>query len=140
MSTEIDLAFAWLESTLSGDSTLTGYAPGGLWRTFAKPGTTAPYTIMNYQDGTDNVVFGGSRAYSEMHFRVVIVGPAADMQAILNGAARIDTLLTLATQTNVTGGKILASYRTQPVSMDELVEGEVWNQTGGVYCVMVKAS
>ncbi len=140
MSTEIDLAFAWLNSTLAGDSTLAGYAPGGIRRTFAKPGTTAPYMVMNYQDGTDNIVFGGSRAYSEMHFRVVVVSHTNDMQAILSGAARIDTLLTVDTQTNVTGGKILASYRTQPISIDELVEGEEWNQTGGVYCVMAKAS
>ena len=141
MSTELDLGFSWLTSTLSGDATLAGYAPGGVSRTFAEPKTPTPYVIMSYQQGTDQVVFGGGRAYSDLHFQVSVVGPVSDnIQALENAAARVDALLTVAQQTAVTGGTILASFRTQPISTDTLVDGEVWNEVGGVYCLLVKGS
>ncbi len=141
MSTEVAVALGWIESTLSGDATLQSYAPGGVFQTFNLPGTTPPHVIVQYQnDGRDNLVFGGSIAYSDMHFRVVARGPFSTTAAINNAAGRIKTLLTVAAQTSVTGGTITASFPAQPVSEDEWVDSEKWNQTGNVFCVMAKAS
>jgi hypothetical protein len=141
-SNEVALILEWLYSTLSGDSTLSGYAPGGVWRAEAPPSTTPPYVIMTYQPGQshDEIVFGGARAYSDLHFEVICAGPAKVTQTVANAAARIDTLISVATQTSITGGTILASFRTQPSESDVIIDGEMWTNIGGMYRVMVKAS
>lgn len=140
MSTEVALSLQWLESTLSGDATLQGYAPGGVFQTFALPGTATPHVVVTYQDGNDYPVFGGSIAYSDMRFRVTARGPLSAKTAIQNAAARIKTILTVTSPTSVTGGTITASFPAQPVSEDEWVDSEKWNQTGNVFCVMAKGS
>ena len=139
MSTEIELGFRWIYSTLSGDSTLQGLTPGGVSRSYAQPGTSTPYVIMSFQSGTDVMAFGG-RAYSDMFFQVVAVAPTKVMQSVLDAAARIDVLLTVTQKTNVTGGVLLSSFRSQPYSNDSLVDGETWSTTGGIYQIMAKAS
>ena len=85
-------------------------------------------------------MFGGGRAYSEMRFHVTVVGPFANIQTLWNAAARIETLLTVTTQTSVAGGIIIGSFRDQPISKDEYVDGQKWNIAGGEYCIMAKAS
>jgi hypothetical protein len=140
MATESELGLAWIESTLLGDTTLQGFAPGGVLQTFALPGTTAPYTLVTYHSGNDQVVFGGGRAYAELRFRAVVAGPLSALTAIQNAAARIDTLLTVAAQTNVTGGTLIASFRDMPVSSDEWVDGAKWHVAGGEYRIFAKSS
>lgn len=139
-TTESALALTWMESTLSGDATLQGLAPGGVLQTFALPGTTAPYTLVKYVSGNDHVIFGGGRAYSEMRFHAFVTGPFSALSTIQSAAARIDTLLTVATQTAVTGGTIIASFRDQPINQDEYVDGQKWSSIGGEYCIMAKSS
>ncbi len=139
-TSEMTLAFAWMYSTLSGDATLTGYVPGGINRAYAPVATTTPYVVMTYQSGSDGTVFGGGRAYADMLFQVVAVGPVKTISSLTSAAARIDTLLTLATQTAVTGGTILASFRTQPYESDVLVDGEQWTSIGGDYRLFVKGN
>lgn len=137
----------WMYATLAGDSALQGYAPGGVWRSEVPTGTDAdptptPYIIVTYQpqQSQDFIVFGGARAYSELYFEVVIVGPVTDWTTLTNGAARIDALLTIGQQTAVTGGTISAGYRTVPIEVDPLVAGEIQTNTGGIYKFMAKAS
>jgi hypothetical protein len=139
---EIDIVYQWIQATLVNDSTLTGYAPGGVWRAEAEASTPAPYVTITYQpgQGRDEIAFGGVRVYSELYFEVCGAGPAKVLATIANAAARIDALLAISQQTAITGGTILASYRTQPVETDPLIDGERWNSNGGVYRVMVKAS
>lgn len=139
-STETALTLTWIESTLSNDSTLTGYAPGGILQTFALPGTTAPYMLVKFLSGTDHQVFGGGRAYSDMRFRVEVVGPFASMSTLTSAAARIETLLKITAPTTVTGGTIIASFRDMPVSGDEYVESQKWHSEGGEYCIMAQAA
>lgn len=138
---EVYLSFQWLYATLSGDATLQGYAPGGVWRAEAPPSTATPYVIIAHQpsSGGDKIVFGGARAYSDMLFQVFAAGPAKSTQAIANAAARIDSLITT-TQIAVTGGTIMASFRAQPVEEDPLIDGELWSNLGGVYQIMAKGS
>jgi len=140
LSDEMSIALAWLKSTLAGDGVLSGYAPGGVSRTFAQPGVATPYVVMQYQSGTDYPVFGGARAYSDLYFEIMAVGPAKNTQSIVNAASRINTLLTVTQSTAVTGGTIAASFRTQPMESDPLVDGEQWTSIGGMYRIMAKAS
>jgi hypothetical protein len=141
MAEEVALAFAWLTSTLAGDAALQGYAPGGVSRTFAQPNTLTPYVVMQYQNnGSDNLVFGGANAFSDLPFEVIAVGPAKNTQALTQAAARIKQLLTITQPISVTGGTIISSYRTQPMESDSLVDGESWTSLGGTYLVRAQAS
>jgi hypothetical protein len=139
MATEVELALTWIESTLSGDVTLQGLAPGGVFQTFQLPGITTPYVIVKHIGGATAPKFGGI-AYADMHFQVVAAGPIASIQNVRNAASRITTLLTVTSQTAVTGGTIMASYPDQTVSEDEWVDSAKWNTTGNEYRVMAKAS
>lgn len=136
---ESDMVLTWMESTLAGDATLQGLAPGGVFQTFALPGTTAPYTLAKYLNGIDVPQFGGI-AYSDMHFRVTVAGPIASQSAIVSAADRVKTLLTVTQQTAVTGGTVLQSISNQPISEDEYVDGAKWHVSGNEYHVMAKSS
>lgn len=140
MADETSIAFAWIIATLSNDAELQGYAPGGVTRRFAQPRTTTPYVVMTYKEGDDNPVFGGANAYSNLLVEVVAEGPAATMQNIVNAAARIKQLLTVAEPLAVTGGSIRSCYRSQPIETDPLVDGEQWTSLGGIYRIIAIAS
>lgn len=141
MASEIELGYSWIYNTLVADTgILLPFIPGGVWYVYALPGTAPPYVTIKYQSGVDHVVFGGARAFSDMRFHVLATGPVKSLQTIWNAAARIDTLLTIASQLTVSDGTILASFRDQPVSTDEWVDGEKWQSTGGEYRVLAKAS
>lgn len=139
---EIDIAYQWIQATLALDTTLSGYAPGGVWRAEAETNTTAPYVTITYQPGMgrDEIAFGGVRVYSDLYFEACAAGPASVLANIASASARIDVLLTVAQQTAITGGILLASYRTHPVASDPLIDATRWNSNGGVYRVMIKAS
>lgn len=137
MSDEVDLGFTYLKSTLAGDSTLMGYAPGGVRRSMAPPQAATPFIIIAYQDGTDAPVFGGGRAYSDVTYRVKVYGPASNTAALVNAASRISTLITTATPVSVTGGTIKACFRSQPLQEDEDPDGEQWSCFGGLYRMFI---
>lgn len=139
---EMDVAYQWIQSTLAGDSVLQGYAPGGVWRAEAPDGSSPPYVTITYQpqQSHDEYAFGGVRMYSELYFEVLAAGPVANLQNISLAAAQIDGLLTVSQQTAITGGTLMKSIRDQPLGTDPLIDGERWNATGGVYCLMLKAS
>ena len=141
-ASEVGLALQWLTSTLSSDGTLSGYAPGGVFRAEAPPATPPPCVIMTYQSSQshDEIAFGGVRAYSDLIFDIVASGPSKGTQAIANAAARIDTLISVAQQTAITGGTIIACFRVAALETDVLVEGEMWTDMGGTYRLMIKAS
>lgn len=141
MTHEVALALSWIVSTLSGDATLAAEAPGSVWRAEAPPGTAVPYVIVQYQPGQskDEMAFGG-RAFSDLCFQVIATGPASNGQTIANAAAQIDTLLTVTQPTAITGGTIIASYRTDPHETDTIITGETWTDMGGIYRIMAKSS
>lgn len=143
MSThEVALALGWIVPTLSADTPLQGYAPGGIWRAEAPPGTAVPYVVVMHKQpqSKDEIAFGGVRVYSDLYFDVFAAGPAADGQQIANAAARIDQLLTVPNQTAITGGTLIASYRTSPIESDVILDGSTWSNFGGEYRVMCKSS
>lgn len=137
---ESDLCLTWIESTLTNDLTFQALAPGGVQQTFPLPGITPPYTVVKYMnDGVDVLQFGG-RAYSDMHFSVVVSGPIASQQSIASAADRSESLLTVTTQTAITGGILISSVRSQPISEDVWVDGAKWHQSGGIYHIRAKSS
>jgi hypothetical protein len=136
--------FAWLYSVLSGDSTLTGYAPGGVWRGLAPDGTATPFVILSLQSGQDKLTANAVRILDDDTFLVKASGPASNTAGVTNAAARIDALLgrtsgTIGTPGQVTAGAILACYRETPLSVDELINGELWTNLGGLYRLIIQA-
>lgn len=138
---EVALGILWLTSTLSGDATLLGYCPGNVWRGLAPPSTTSPYVMLLFQPGgADLVVFGGGRASADMHFHVLAVGPAKGTAALVNAAARIDVLINGAKNVAITGGTVQGCFRTEPLEMDQLIDGEEWTALGGLYRTFIVSS
>lgn len=136
---ELMLGFEWLYGVLSGDTTLLSYATGGVWRAYAPPATVPPYVIMGHQSSQDVTTMNAFRLMTSALYQVKIVGPASNMTPLVNGAERIDQLIGL-TSGVVTNGVILASYREQPLEVPELVNGELWENIGGLYRLQVEQS
>lgn len=137
MADEVALGFAYLTSTLAGDATLTGLAPGGIRRSMAPPTATTPFVIMRYQSGTDAPVFGGGRSYSDLFYEIKVYGPASGTAALVDAAARISTLISTAVPVAVTGGTIKACFRSQALQSDEEPDGSQWSCFGGIYRMFV---
>jgi hypothetical protein len=141
MSTnEVDLGFQYFATQLSSDATLLGYAPGGGYRKQAPAKTLVPYWIAIYMSGTTTTNFGGIRGYVSLLYQVKAVGPDSQTAQIASAAARIDALITTATQITVTGGIIKSCIQQQPIEMDEPVEKEQWTNIGGLYRLMITAT
>jgi hypothetical protein len=142
MSThETVLAWEFLYSTLSGDSTLMNEITSGeVYRALAPVGAVPPYIVFIFQSGADDVLFQGVRGFTDMLFQVKAVGPAKNTQPLADASARLDTLLTKVTDVAVTGGTIKACFRSQPFQLDELVNGEMWTNLGGLYRLIVRSS
>lgn len=141
---EIALGFEWLYSTLSADTTLAGFAPGGVWRALAPPGTATPFVVLVHQAGTDAVTMNGFRMLDDLLFQVKAVGPANITATVASAAERIDILLGGPPGTPASGatadnlGQVLACYRQSPLQLDELVSGELWTNMGGLYRMIIE--
>jgi hypothetical protein len=128
------IGFLWLESVLGGDSTLAGYAPGGVWRGEAPPNTPTPFVVMAQQAGVDTNTINAFRLLVEMLYQVKAVGPASSTATIASAASRIDALIGKPpTSGSVAGGYVGASFRESPLMIDEIVNGEQWTTIGGLY-------
>lgn len=141
------LGYAFLSSTLSSDTALQGYAPGGVHRGLAPSGAAAPFVIMVHQAGSDSVTMNGFRMLVESLYQVKVVGPASLTTTLALAAARIDRLLGsppgvpasgAVVVNGVTEGQVLACYRQAPLALDELVNGEVWSNFGGLYRMLIE--
>lgn len=136
------LALEWLNSVLSGDSTLSGYAPGGVWRGMAPQETPTPFIILSLQSGSDVVTMNAVRLMDDLLVQVKAVGPAATQTAMIaNAAARMDALIGNPPNAGTTQdglGYVLASYRQSPLIVDELVAGDVWTNIGGLYRIEIE--
>lgn len=136
---EIMYGVAWIKSVLSADAPLQGYAPGGVWRSEADAGTEPPYVIIIHQSGLDVVTMNGFRLMDDLLYQVKVVGPASNTPVLVNAAKRIDALIgSPPTSGTVTGANILASYREQPLEVDEIVNGELWTNLGGLYRLQIQ--
>jgi len=137
---EVALAFEWLYSTLSGDATLSSLAPGGVYRALAPPQlTTTPYVIFGFMSGTDTVTMNAYRIMAELTMQVKAVGPASSVAGVYQAAEQIDVLIGLVrTYTNLPAGYSLSCWRQSPLEVDELVDGELWTNCGGLYRIQIE--
>lgn len=133
MSThEAVIAFEFVYSTLSGDANLANYAPGGIHRGFAQPGTVVPFVVMGYQAGSDTLTMNAVRVASQPLLQIKAVGPASMSMQVGQAASEIDDMLKR-TSGSAAGGLILAFYRETPLFLDQEVNGEPWVDIGGLY-------
>ena len=129
---EVAEGYEYLYNKLSGDSTLLGYATGGIWPEMAPPGTATPFVVIGHQSDTDTLTATAIRIMARMYFQVKAVGPVTQSTAIRNAANRIDALLARTSGTS-TNGIILACWRDGALNIPELVDGAVWRNLGGMY-------
>lgn len=142
------LGFKFFYGILAPDTTLAGYAPGGVFRAMAPPEddngnpTQTPFVVMALQSpGADSITMNAVRMLANPLFQVKAVGPANVTQQIANAAERIDVLLGgkdgLRNQT-ITGGFIGACYRESVLQLDELVGGELYTSLGGLWRLQIQ--
>jgi len=139
---EAALGLQFLFGILSADSTLSGYAPGGGFRYLAPDGTATPFWIVGVQSpGQDSLTQQAVRLIANPLYLIKVSGPASEMQAIVNAASQIDVLLGgkqgLRNQ-SIANGFIAACWRESPHLVDELVNGVVWSQVGGLWRMQIE--
>ena len=134
----VSVGLGWLYSTLSGDSTLLGYAPGGVWRYIAPTGTATPYIILQPQSPNDKITMNAIRIFSDDAFQVKAVAPETQFQAMINASNRIDTLINNKPVTTITGGTLLACFRERELEYNEIVNGALWQHMGGLYRLYIE--
>ena len=140
---EAFLGLQFLYGILSADATLQGYAPGGVFRSEAPPGTAMPFVIIGLQSpGVDTMTITAVRLMSNPLFQIRAVGPAAITQQVANAASQIDTLLGgkdgLRNQ-SIANGFIAACYRENVLELDEIINGELITSLGGFYRLQIEA-
>lgn len=138
---EIGLALSWLNSTLSGDSTLTSEATGGVHRGQAPDGSATPYVIFGFQQGSDITTMNGVRVIVTALFQVKAIGPVDVQAAIVSAANQIDTLMggeDGLRNIAISGGYIYGVWRQSPVWVDEPpINAQAWCDVGGLYWIQL---
>jgi hypothetical protein len=137
MAHEIDLGLQWLSATLKADTTLMGYAPGGVWRAMAPPGTPTPFIIIGFVNGDDLTTANGVRIFTHALYQVRASGPAADTEPVALAGGRLDETIGDKRNQAITDGLILSSDRDSPLQYDELVSGKQWTNYGGIYHLQI---
>ena len=141
------LGFLFLAGILQVDATLSGLAPGGVWRGLAPPASSTPFVVMSHQAGTDVLTMNGVRLFVSMLYLVKAVGPSSATAAVALAAARIDRLLGsppglpasgAVIVASVTEGQVYAVFREMPLMIEEApVAGEEYINMGGMYRMQI---
>lgn len=122
-----------LYAKLSGDATLAGLAPGGVWRGVAPLGTTGVFVTFSHVSGVDQYTLA-NRAVTASNYLVKAVGPGESAVPAWSAAERIDTLLSdqpLA----LSSGSTLSVRRERTMTLTELEGGEAYQHAGGYYII-----
>lgn len=145
---EVALGLAWINTTITGDTTLMGLVPGGCHRGAAPKEDvnnnplTPPFVIFNFQAGTDKTSMNGYRCLVRALFQIKAtgLGDAAHASAVASAAARIDVLFGGPKTGTTTGGIILSCIRESPVQYDEsVIAGTWWTHFGGIYELLIES-
>jgi hypothetical protein len=135
------LGMQFLIGLLSGDSTLAGLAPGGVWRSAADPSSATPVAIVAYQAGKDSLTVTGVRPLVTAIYQCKASGPANNAAGVVQAASQIDALLGgnsgLRNQ-STPGGFIGSCYRDGSIIQDLEVLGEKWVVIGGLYSLEIQ--
>lgn len=122
-----------LYDLLSGDATLTGYVPGGVYNTVAVAPAGAYLVFQKVASPGPSYTF--TRQVDETYlYQVRIIAAGGDKEGILDALGRVRTLLNLTTLT-VTGH---THWRTTwagdlPDMAEQDEAGTVWMQVGAQY-------
>lgn len=135
MSSEVAMAYAWIDSTLRADSALMVAATGGVWQEVADIGTQPPYVIYAKQSDIDVSTANAIRLWASMLMQIKAVGPTAQWAAMVIIANRIDALFKDVRDVGLVGSAgVLNSHREQQIAMgDPLIAGVAWTNLGGLY-------
>ena len=137
---EIAQALAWITATSRADSALMAAAVGGTWEQSADFGTAAPYELIVHQAGTDVLTMNAKRLFDHLLFQIKMVGPTAQYAALVTGADRIDALFGDVRNRSLSPGYVLSSYREQPFTYGDIVNGAQWSHLGGIYHISLQGS
>lgn len=140
---------AALVAKLRGDTTLLGYATGGVWEDEAPPGLTA-FVIVALLDATDVQGFGGRAIedplylveYRELKLKPPATSHAKAAAALIDGLLDPQPPLPPATLT-VPGYGLMTlqrEVRIRSTEVDDRDESIRWNRRGGHYRVMLSVN
>jgi glycerol kinase len=124
-------AAEWIYSTLHGDATLMALVTG-VYRGLAPANSTAPWIVFSHQTGKDTMVNSAYRVMTIDEWYVKVVGPAAGTTTLVSAADRVDTLLHNS-KGALTDATMMEMVRVQTLTIDELVDGILYSNVGGVY-------
>lgn len=128
----------WLHSLLSADTELATQVGARIYAYIAPQCAAMPYVILSHQGGHDVRGVGPGRIMVSAMYQVKVVGPAANMAALVTAADRLDTLLQAASGA-VTDGAVWACVREQPLAYVEVDSGAQYRHLGGLYRIMATA-
>lgn len=126
------VAEAWLQSVLSGDSTLNTTVGGRIYAYVAPPGATFPLVIYQNQAAKDVRGNGPQRIMANMLYTVKVIGETTSFASIEAAANRIDAVLQAVSGSTVRG-VVVACVREQPFSLVESTPSGQYRHLGGVY-------
>ena len=125
-----------LYSLLSNDATLSGYAPGGVWRNLAPFGVAGVVVTFGQQSSVDTYTFS-QRAMVDMLYQVKAIAPGESAATAWDAGDRIDALLTDGSLT-ISSGSVLRVRRQSSISLTETDGGEMFQHVGGIYAITVQ--
>lgn len=125
-----------LYATLSGDATLTGLAPGGVWRGVAPGDASGVVVVFQHLGSSDNYALA-ARAYVQLTYQVKAIAPGESSAGAWAAAERVEALLTDRTLT-LSSGRVMACRRSTIVSTNETDGGEQYQHVGGLYQISVQ--
>lgn len=126
-----------LYARLSGDATLAGLAPGGVWRGVAPTDKPAGVWVVFNNMSADDIYTFDLRAMVNSLYQVKAIAPGESALPAWQAAERIETLLTDRALT-ITSGTLLMVRRQQVISMTETDGGEQYQHAGGMYAITVQ--
>lgn len=120
--------------TLDDDTTLSGMAPGGVWRSVAPASATGTVVVFDMLSSADDYVLA-QRATTTCLYTIKAVTPGTSSAPAWNAAGRIDDLLSDQDIT-LTGAVLMSCRRAQLISLVETDGGEMYQHVGGIYTFM----
>lgn len=123
---------------LATDATLTGLAPGGVFRDMSPQGVATPFVIVSQMAHEDDYAVG-SQALEQVRYMVKGVHQSTSGTTAQSVADRIQTLLQGAVLT-ATGYRCLLVQREERIAYTEVDDGSDrrYQHRGGVYLVVVE--
>lgn len=131
---------AALIAKLANDATLTGLAPGGIYRDTAPQNARTPFVIVTQMAHEDDYGLG-AQLFEQVRYLVKAVDFATSSTGAQAAADRIQALLQVASMT-VTGYRSLLIQREERIAYVEVDEtpDRRYQHRGGIYLVVVEPS